>query len=64
MTIYVSGIVRHRLLIAIVGHHIVVALVTYGHVLDIQIVVALHANFAICKLLRPLIIDILSPIYQ
>lgn len=64
MTIYISGIVRHRLLIAIVGHHIVVALVTYGHILDIQIVVTLHANFAICKLLRPQIIDILSPIYQ
>ncbi len=59
MVIYVSGIFRDRLLILIVLHHKVVALVTCRHVLKIQIVVTLYTNFAISRLGKIKIIDIL-----
>lgn len=46
MTINVSGILRHRLLIAIGGHHKVVTLVAFWHIHQKERMVALDAYFA------------------
>lgn len=49
--IYVSGIIRGWLLIAISGHHKVVSLITFRHIDQIERMVALNANFARSQLL-------------